>query len=216
MKDKPNILFDLDGTLIHSLPGIEASLAATLKILGKKSYEHETFMPLVGYPLNTVFEKLLGEDDPDIGFAVQTYRRYYLELGLPQTHPYDGTREMLGTLHRQNRFLYVVTARNEEVAKTILRDHRLDAFILSVRGERHGDGRETKIDLLAEIIREHHLGPAETVMVGDRRFDMDAAIAAGCSAVGVTYGYGSRKELIDSGAGVLAETQEELVRILME
>lgn len=214
MNDKTNIMFDLDGTLIHSLPGIEKALEATLKSLGKDGFHKEAFRPLVGYPLETVFSKLLGDNDPDIGLAVTAYRKFYMELGLIQAHPYKGIPEMLRSLSNGNRSLYVVTARNEEVAKAILRDQKMSEFILSVRGERQGDGRESKTDLLAEVIKDHSLDPAATVMVGDRRFDTEAALVNGCLAVGVTYGYGTREELVESGAEVLADTPEELAEIL--
>lgn len=214
MKNKSNILFDLDGTLIHSLPGIEEALKTTLKSLGKNGYSKEAFRPLVGYPLETVFSKLLGENDPDVNLAVVTYRKFYMKLGLTQAHPYEGILEMLRTLYAGNRSLYVVTARNEEVAKIILEDHNMSGYILSVRGERQGDGRESKTDLLAEVILDNRLDPVDTVMVGDRRFDTVAALANGCSSIGVTYGYGTREELIESGANILVDTPQELANTL--
>lgn len=214
MNSKHNILFDLDGTLIHSLPGIEDALQATLKSLGKNSYDKDLFRPLVGYPLETVFAKLLGENDPDLRLAVLTYRKFYMELGLSQAHPYKGISEMLQALYNEKRSLYVVTARNEEVAEKILRDHSMSDYIISVHGERQGDGRESKSDLLADVLRDHGLDPLDTVMVGDRRFDTQAALENGCLAIGVTYGYGTREELIESGARALADTPEELANLL--
>jgi phosphoglycolate phosphatase len=214
LRSKNNILFDLDGTLIHSLPGIEEALKATLKSLGRNGYSKEIFRPLVGYPLETVFTKLLGENDPGVEMAVSSYRKFYMALGLGQARPYNGIPEMLRALYTENRSLHVVTARNEEVAKTILGDHDMSTYIISVRGERRGDGRESKNDLLAEVIRDHSLAPADTVMVGDRRFDTEAALANGCSSIGVTYGYGTREELVEGGADVLVDTPEELAQIL--
>jgi phosphoglycolate phosphatase len=214
MNDKPNILFDLDGTLIHSLPGIEEALQATLKHLGRNSYDKAAFRPLVGYPLEKVFKKLLGEDDPDVGIAVRIYRRFYMDIGLPQARPYGGIPKMLEALHKRNRSLHIVTARNEEVAKAILEKNGMIGYILSVRGERQGDGRESKTDLLTEVIRDQRLDPEDTVMVGDRRFDTEAALANGCVSIGVTYGYGSREELIESGADLLVDTPGELEKLL--
>jgi phosphoglycolate phosphatase len=210
-----NILFDLDGTLIHSLPGIEETIQATLKSLQKPTSNGQTFRPLVGYPLESVFTQLLGENDPDVELAVATYRNLYMELGLPMARPYEGIPELLETLYSEGRSLFVVTARNEEVAKMILHNHAMDPFLKSVRGERQGDGRDTKADLVAEVMLDQGLTAAETVMVGDRRFDTEAALLNGCSAVGVTYGYGSAEELIDAGTPVLAANPEELGAVLL-
>ena len=214
MRNRHNILFDLDGTLIHSLPGIEETLQATLKSIGENTFSSRLFRPLVGYPLETVFSILLGDGHPDVDIAVSTYRKLYVKLGLPRAHPFEGIPKMLDDLHTEGRPLFVVTARNEEMARKILKNHDIDGYILSVRGEREGDGRDSKGDLVADVLRAYGLPPEDTVMVGDRRFDSEAALANGCAAVGVTYGYGTREELTEGGAGVLVDSPEELAEIL--
>jgi len=215
MKNTPNILFDLDGTLIDSLPGIEETLLATLQSLGADPVSLQAFRPLVGYPLETVFSILLGKEFPDLGLAVTTYRTLYRELGLPQACPFDGIPEMLHALDAGARSLFVVTARNEAMAGRILENHGLDGHFISVRGERAGDGRDCKADLVAEVLREFNLPAADTLMIGDRKFDAEAAVANGCFPVGVTYGYGTRQELADAGAEVLVESPERLARMLL-
>jgi phosphoglycolate phosphatase len=214
MRAAHNILFDLDGTLVNSLPGIEDTLRATLRSLGRDPRNVQAFRPLVGYPLETVFSMLLGEKHPDVGLAVRTYRGLYIDLGLPRAHPYDGIPEMIRALHGEGRSLFVVTARNEAMARMILGNHNLDGFMISIRGEREGDGRDSKGDLVAGVLKDHDLVPADTVMVGDRRFDAEAALANGCLPVGVTYGYGTREELAKAGAEVLVHSVEELAGVL--
>ena len=215
MRNRHNVLFDLDGTLIHSLPGIEETLRATLKFLGKNTFSSQLFRPLVGYPLETVFSILLGEGHPDIDSAVSTYRKLYVKLGLPQAYPFEGIPKMLADLHTEGRSLFVVTARNEEMALKILKNHGMNGYILSVRGEREGDGRDSKGELVADVLRNYTLPAEDTVMVGDRRFDSEAALANGCAAVGVTYGYGTREELTEGGAGILVDSPEELANLLL-
>ena len=214
MKNLPNIFFDLDGTLVDSLPGIEKTLRAALQSVGADPETVRTFRPLVGYPLETVFSFLLGEGHTEVGSAARTYRRLYPEMGLPWTRPFEGIPEMLRTLKERGKRLYIVTARNEAMAGLILKNHGLDGYILSVRGEREGDGRENKADLVADVLRCFDLDPSDTVMVGDRRFDTEAARANGCMAIGVTYGYGTREELTEEGTGVLAGSPAELANIL--
>ena len=215
MKNIPNIFFDLDGTLIDSLPGIEETLRATLRSMGADPRSAPAFRPLVGYPLKTVFTMLLGEEYPDVDLAVTTYRRLYTELGLPRARPFEGIPEMLQALHAGGRSLFVVTARNEAMAGMILENNGLDGYILSVRGERKGDGRDNKADLVAEVLNDYNLSAADTLMVGDRHFDAEAALANGCVPVGVTYGYGTREELADAGAEVLINSPEELAEVLL-
>ncbi len=214
MKNLPNIFFDLDGTLVDSLPGIEKTLRAALLTVGADPETVPAFRPLVGYPLETVFSFLLGEGHPEVAAAARTYRRLYPEMGLPGAMPYEGIPEMLRALRSGGKNLHIVTARNETMAGKILKNHGLDGYILSVRGEREGDGRESKADLVADVLVNFHLNPSETVMIGDRRFDTEAARANGCMAIGVTYGYGTREELVEGGTEVLADTPAELANIL--
>ena len=216
MNDMRNILFDLDGTLIHSLPGIVDTIQATLRSLGKNPSSGQAFQSLVGYPLETVFEKLLGADDPDIGLAVRKYRELYMVTGLSRAYPFRGVPKMLEGLRAEGRSLFIVTARNETVARMILRDHGLDGLILSVRGERAEERWNSKADLVAEVMMKHGLAASDTTVVGDRHFDIEAALANGCMPIGVTYGYGTREELIDGGTEVLLDSVEELAEYLMK
>ena len=214
MKDYRNIFFDLDGTLVDSLPGIERTLTATLDALGADPEKAPPFRPLIGYPLETVFSRLLGEGHPGIGAASRTYRSLYPDLGLRETYPYEGIREMLEALSAKGKSLFIVTARNERMAGQILQNHGLSGYIRSVRGEREGDGRDDKADLVADVLAGFDLCASETVVVGDRRFDVQAALANGCRAIGVTYGYGTREELAEGGTAVLVETPAQLADLL--
>ena len=209
----PNILFDLDGTLMHTLPGIERTIAVTLETLSR-SVDGRAIRPLVGMPLEEVFGQLLGKGDPSVPRAVRTYRDLFVEVGLPHAFPFAGIPVLVRDLHRQGRRLFVATNRNEEISRTMLTAHGLAGFFTEIRGERPGEEKDAKAPRVAELIRNHALDPADTVMVGDRSFDALAARANGVPAVGVTWGYGTAEELTEAGVQRLVSSPDCLAAAL--
>ena len=208
------VLFDFDGTLMDTWPGIETVLRATLRDLGMTHRERHISRGLVGMGLAKAFQELLGGGE-DLGeMAAERYRELFPEIGMPHARPYEGVVPLLGTLRGKGVALYVVTARNEVITRRMLSDHGLDTCFTFVRGEKEGEKPDGKGPMVAEVLERFSLPPGQCVMVGDRRYDMEAALANGLGAIGVTYGYGSREELQESGAGTLVDSVKELEEIL--
>jgi phosphoglycolate phosphatase len=94
-------------------------------------------------------------------------------------------------------------------AERIIEHFGLSAFFTCVYGAEF-DGRfENKVELLAHALEREGLDPASCIMVGDRAQDVRAARRNGVLSVGVTYGYGSREELLEAGAAVLCGSPTE-------
>jgi len=210
-----NVLFDFDGTLMDTWPGIEAVLRATLRDLGMAHREGYISRGLVGMGLARAFQELLDEGEDLAVVAARRYREFFPEIGMPRATPYGGVVPLLGSLKERGSTLFVVTARNEAITRRMLSDHGLHSCFAFVRGEKEGETPDGKGHMVAEVLERFSLSPGECVMVGDRRYDMEAARANGISAVGVTYGYGTRDELLEAGAseivGSIGELQEVLV-----
>lgn len=209
-----NIFFDFDGTLMNTWPGIETTLRASLQALAIPVRDDAITRALVGIPLMKVFEELLGGDPVSAGLAVQKYRELFPVVGMSGARPYEGVVRMLQELTMRGRELFLVTARNEMITKQMMKDHDLAVFFTWVRGEQEGEVPDGKAHMVAEVLQKFSLDPGECAMVGDRRYDIDAALANGMQAVGVTYGYGTRGELLDAGAGHLAGSIAELEKVL--
>jgi len=210
-----SILFDFDGTLMDTWPGIETTLRASFQALDIPVREEAITRALVGIPLMKVFEELLG-DDPvgDIpasaDLAAQKYRELFPVVGMPGARPYNGVVRMLEELTMKERKLFLVTARNEAITKQMMEDHGLTGFFRWMRGEQEGEHPDGKAHMVAEVLQRFGLDPGDCVMVGDRRYDIEAALANGMRSVGVTYGYGTEGELVDAGASLLVGSIEEL------
>jgi len=210
------VLFDFDGTLMNTWPGIERTIRSTLEALGVPVRDGVIDRALVGMPLAKVFEEILGRDSKSAEHATRKYRELFPLVGFSGARPYQGVKGMLMNLISGGRELFLVTARNEKIARQMMNHHDLTGFFTWVRGEREGEVTEGKSHMVAEVLQKFSLVPEECVLVGDRSYDMDAAKANGLQAVGVTYGYGTEPELLEAGAGRLAGSIGELKKILME
>jgi len=210
------ILFDFDGTLMDTWPGIETTLRASLQALDIPVREETITRDLVGIPLKRVFEELLGDDSANAYLATQKYRELFPIVGMLGARPFEGVVRMLEKLVEQGRALFLVTARNEAITKQMMKSHGLTGFFTWVRGEQEGEVPDGKDHMMAEVIQRFGLDPGDCVMVGDRRYDVEAARANGVRAVGVTYGYGTEEELQDAGAALLVGSIEELEELLLK
>jgi phosphoglycolate phosphatase len=200
-------VFDLDGVLADSTVPITSCLSRTLETLGYGPRPREALLGFIGPPARVGFAELTGEppESPAIDACVRTYRGFY-EDALWETPPFPGVPEALGALRDDGWRLGVATSKPARFAEPVLRAIGLRDLFAVVAGPQE-DGTADKTATLGEALAE--LGGA-VAMVGDRRFDMAAARVHGVRAVGVTWGFGSRRELLDAGAEVLIENPGEL------
>lgn len=134
------ILFDLDGTLTDSEPGIVNSVRYALRSFGMEA-EPTTLRSFIGPPLYDSFRGTMGMSDADAKRAVDTYRVYFRDKGIFENAPYPGVPEMLEALRAAGRRLIVATSKPGGVRQT----HRGAFRVCGGAGGRirRGYGRET-------------------------------------------------------------------------
>jgi phosphoglycolate phosphatase len=194
------VLFDLDGTLVDSLPGITAAVNAVLAT----SYSPQDIRQYVGPPLHDWLGPLSGRDDVDE--LVAEYRRVYATLMVSGSEVFDGVPAALAELRDSGARMAVATSKTQPLAVELLRGLGLASFFAAVCGP-VPPARDDKATTIAQALAA--LGsPPEAVMVGDRHHDIDGAHANGLRAIGVTWGFGTREEL--AGADALIDSPGEL------
>jgi phosphoglycolate phosphatase len=206
-----NVMFDLDGTLTDSRPGILRTIRHALRLVGLEPPYEEDLLWCVGPPLQDVFARLLPNGDPAIiEQAVSAYVERYDLVGHRENRIYDGVPAMLERLG-VSRQLSVVTAKRQQIAENILEflDLRSNFKVVfgSERSGRFGD----KSELVHHVIETLGIKRSETVIVGDRIHDIDAGRNNGLLTVGASWGYGTPQEL--SGAHHLCQTPLQLVSL---
>ncbi|MBQ7795012.1 MAG: HAD family hydrolase [Lachnospiraceae bacterium] len=214
---KAHLLFDLDGTLTDSMPGITRAVQYALRHYGIEVEDLNVLKPFVGPPLQDSFKEYYNFSEKDASDAVLVFREYYNDKGWLQNEPYEGIEHMLKTLKDNGKKLYVATSKPEWMAKRVLDHFQLSDYFEYIGGADDAENREKKDDVIRYVMASCGLEEKESiVMVGDRRHDIEGAHKTGLPAVGVLYGYGDREELEKAGAEWIKETTATLLDLLLK
>jgi phosphoglycolate phosphatase len=197
-------LFDLDGTLTDPKAGITRSIQYALDRLGGSVPDADELTWMIGPPLIASFAKLLGPAG-DAQEALRLYRERFSEVGLFENEVYADIPALLQDLQEKGVRLFVATSKPHVYARRILDHFDLSRFFSGIYGSELDNRNADKRDLIRHLLDQERFGPAGAVMIGDREHDVVGAGANGLAAIGVTWGYGSRQELLDAGAACLVD-----------
>lgn len=208
------LLFDLDGTLVESGPGIFASITHTLAAHELPALSLEAMRSFVGPPLESSFRRELGLDEREALAAAETYRAHYAEHGVLLTTVYPGVEELLRDLRGAGATLTVATTKRTRIARPLLERLGLAELFAAVCGTdaERTDKRHAVEDALAALA-DQGVPREQCLMVGDRTHDVEGAAVFGLACVGVGWGYGTPEEL--SAAWRTVATVEGLRALLL-
>ena len=209
------ILFDLDGTLTDPVEGITRSIQYALKKLRKPAPETEDLHWCIGPPLIESFRRLLGDyGSGQVQEALLIYRERFNKIGKFENNVYDGIPEVLSQLKEKEFSLFVATSKPTVYSVDIIKYFDLAPYFNRVYGSELNGDLVDKTELVNHIISNEGIDKNRVVMIGDRSHDMIGAKNNGLTSIGVTYGYGTREELLDSGADRLATSPSDILNIL--
>jgi phosphoglycolate phosphatase len=204
------ILFDLDGTLIDSEPGICATLAYAFEQVGAVLPEREVLRTWIGPPFWQTFPSVLGDDAARIEAAIGHYRVRFEEKGWAEHAVYAGVAALVGDLVDAAHTLAIVTTKPQSQAQTIVDHFPFGAAFARVYGPDINGRHCAKAEMIAQALEDFSTQAGDAVMIGDRHFDIEGARANGVRALGVGWGFGAREELVAAGAEAIAATPAEL------
>jgi phosphoglycolate phosphatase len=208
-----NLLFDLDGTLTDPKIGITRCIQHALEALGHEPPKTDTLEWCIGPPLKYSFGRLLDSgDDTLLEQAVHLYRQRFAEVGLFENRVYDGIPESLAGLQQQGFRLFLATAKPRIFAEQILDHFGLAGYFETAHGSELNGLRTDKSSLVQHILTTEGLAPDQTMIIGDRKFDIIGGKANGIRTGAVTYGYGTREELMAEAPDVLFDSPDQLLR----
>lgn len=210
------LLFDLDGTLTDSAPGILGCVKYALTELSLPLPPENVLFEFIGPPLVDAFSKYCGLDEETAKLAVEKYRERYSTIGLFENRVYDGVPEMLSSLSNAGKTLILATSKPKIFADRILEKFDLKKYFYETVGATF-DGRiDYKDEVIEEALKRCEIkDKSKALMIGDRHHDIDAAKKLGLRSLGVLYGFSKPGELENCGADLLAATPEEVVKLLL-
>lgn len=209
------VLLDLDGTLIDPKEGITKSAACALEKQGIVVKNPDELLGFIGPPLRESFPKYYNLNPEQTEQAVRDYREEFQRAGMYQNKLYPTAMHLLVRLKNSGATVALATSKPEEYALEILKNHGIFRYFKVVCGASMDASRDTKAAVIEEAWRRLQKPDKQSVvMVGDRYHDVEGAKANGIDCIGVTFGYGSRKELLDAGAVSVAADFEQLFSLL--
>ena len=191
---KKPIIFDYDGTLADTSPGIRYCYNATASSMGfAPRLNRKDFLGVIGASLEEGFLRL-WPDMPQrlLPHAVANYRMLYAKKGKDLPAPlYDGVEQVLLQLKRMGVLLAVATLKHEQFIYDMLRANQIAGLFDAVCAYK---GREKKSDLLKAACRCTNIHPEKSLLVGDSAFDGQGAQSIPMDFVAALYGWGFQDE----------------------
>lgn len=206
------IVFDMDGTLADTLPGILNCHQYVHSEMNRPIPPTGMLRKVIGAPLLHTYRTEFGFSEKDAAQAVALYRKRYAEKGIHEASLYPGMKETLQALRIADFRLGVATLKADRFVRVMLQELEILNCFVSIHGMDESDQR-TKAQLIRLCMNETDASPDETVMVGDSVHDLRGARESGVSFLGVTYGYGLTSESIPDDI-LLCHTPQELLEIM--
>ncbi len=208
------IFFDLDGTVIDTLQNITDAVNHTMRHFGLREFSGQTLKPHLGWGVDYLMRKLIPElSEAQIAEILAYYRPYYAQHTTENTPPYPGVLPMLRELKKQGLVLALISNKPDSAVQPLMELYFRDLLSFSI-GEQPGIARKPEPDMLRLAAKNLNVNLSRCLYVGDTEVDIQTARNTGIDCVCVTWGFRTREELIRAGAEQIAESTEELRKLL--
>lgn len=213
------VIFDLDGTLADTLGDIAASMNRALEARGYPPVETAKYADLVGEGIRRLaFLALPGEarTEEAVDAVAAATAAFYAEEPCVRSRLKSGIPELVAELKRLKVKTAVLSNKPDPLTRQVIAGLFPPSTFDLVQGALPEFKRKPDPSAAWEIIMSLGATPRETIFAGDSEVDMETALAAGCHALGVSWGYRSRQVLEEAGAERIIDRPEELLRLVKE
>ena len=208
---KKGIIFDLDGTLINSLPDIAGSMNRVLVRNGLEVHPVEAYKLMVGNGAVRLTERAIGGQTDMKEKVYREYRAEYSTHACVDSYPYEGMTKTLQALEQRGIMMAVFSNKDQEDTEQVIRHYFPGIAFSIVRGRQEGVPLKPSPEGALMIAEAFHLKPEEVLYVGDTGTDMDCGKNASMETVGVSWGFRSVDELKEHQACHIIDKPEELL-----
>ncbi len=210
-------IFDLDGTLLDTIPTIAHYGNSALNMYGLSSISEERYKALVGDGRDELIHRMLSEfssDTPELFAKVGgEYDRLYEADYLFKTKPYDGIRDLLSGLKEKGITLAVLSNKPHNVAKVVVEDFFPDMFS-EIWGKKPDYPTKPAPDAVLKILEILAASLSEAIFIGDTAVDVKTGKNAGLFTIGCEWGFRTKAELVGAGADITAVSPMDILEII--
>lgn len=212
------VIFDLDGTLLNTLDDLADAGNWVCRRNGWPEHEVESYKAMVGHGIPDLVAKFSPE-----GFrspllllnTISQFSSYYSAHNMDKTTPYEGIVSLLNALREAGVQLAVYSNKADEYTQIIV-EHYFPGMFRLIRGKLQGIPIKPDPMGVRSLLREIRATAADALFVGDSDVDIETGHNSGMKSCGVTWGFRSRESLEAAGADCLADSPEELLKLILE
>lgn len=208
------VIFDLDGTIANTKPGIINGFKYALSCMGV-NYLHEYDNDIIGPSLFDSFSRFYNFSEEKSNEAVRIYRKYYIDKGMFEYTLYGGIKELISRLKENGMTLALATTKYKQFAEKMLEHSDLTQYFNCIIGSNEDGSFSSKNELLDYVIRCTNCSAGDCLMVGDRFYDAYGAQQHKMDFVWAKYGYGKKEEFKNIKVKFIVSNAAEIFDIVM-
>lgn len=219
MKNFKAIIFDLDGTLVNSIYDLANAMNYVLTTNNLPTHNTETYKLFVGNGIRKLVERALPEHlqtREKIDIFHQQMLQYYNEHCIDKTQPYDGILELLAFLKKEHFHICILSNKTDELTKKIAKKLFAENTFDIVQGAVPAVPRKPNPTAAINIAQKLNINCQQILYVGDTNIDIETAKKAGMYAVGCTWGFRTKEELIKAYAELIIDHPSDLITFLKD
>ncbi len=208
------ILFDLDGTLLDTLADIARSANEALEIQGFPTHPEADYLRFIGDGVAMLLHRALPPDrsgEAEVGRCVASFQETYGRGWNVRTRLYDGIGPLLDGLVGRGILLAVLSNKPDDFTRRFGETYLAPWPFRAVVGHRAGSPRKPDPSSALEIAEGLGVEPSECAFVGDSVVDIETALAAGMTPIGVSWGFQPVEALREAGAEAILDEPEKLL-----
>ena len=212
---KKAVIFDLDGTLLHTIDDIHIAVNHSLKLYGFKTVNIEVTISNIGHGAHNLIKQILvGEDESIVKKVYQTYQNYYDHHLIVHTRPFEGIDEVLHDLMQKGTMIGIVSNKHHYLVQELVKHFFPKVTYFS--GMKASVPIKPNPDMLLNTIHDMGILKKDIYFVGDSEADILCAKASKVDMVAVSYGYRNRQILMDLHPQIIVDTVKALHTYLKE
>ncbi|ELV8692194.1 phosphoglycolate phosphatase [Vibrio vulnificus] len=217
------IAFDLDGTLLDSVPDLAVAADQATRAVGFPGVTELQVRDYVGNGADILIGRALSQSltiNPELSDELRTQARelfddFYQQTGHKLSHLYPTVKETLKALHQAGFTLALVTNKPSKFVPDVLQQHGIADYFVDVLGGDSFPEKKPNPIALNWLMEKHQIQPTEMLMVGDSKNDILAAQNAGCASFGLTYGYNHGEPIAASEPDFVADSLAQLLDVVL-
>ncbi|HDY7743998.1 TPA: phosphoglycolate phosphatase [Vibrio vulnificus] len=217
------IAFDLDGTLLDSVPDLAVAADQATRAVGFPGVTELQVRDYVGNGADILIGRVLSQSltiNPELSDELRAQARelfddFYQQTGHKLSHLYPTVKETLKELHQAGFTLALVTNKPSKFVPDVLQQHGIADYFVDVLGGDSFPEKKPNPIALNWLMEKHQIQPTEMLMVGDSKNDILAAKNAGCASFGLTYGYNHGEPIAASEPDFVADSLAQLLDVVL-